>query len=52
MIADFTGSFDDARELADRLAAEPGGVEHGLFPPELVSDVIVATGESVEIRAL
>ena len=28
----------------------PGVVEHGLFPPELVSDVVVATGESVEIR--
>jgi ribose 5-phosphate isomerase A len=49
-IADYMGSFDDPRELADRLAAEPGVVEHGLFPPELVSDVVVATGDSVEIR--
>jgi ribose 5-phosphate isomerase A len=52
VIADFTAPFADPRELADRLAAEPGVVEHGLFPPELVSDVIVARGESVEIRAL
>jgi ribose 5-phosphate isomerase A len=50
VIADFTGSFDDVRELADRLSAEPGVVEHGLFPPELVSDVIVAVGDRVEIR--
>jgi ribose 5-phosphate isomerase A len=50
VIADYTASFDDPRRLADRLSAEPGVVEHGLFPPELVSDVVVATGESVEIR--
>ena len=50
VIADFTGAFDDAQELADRLAAEPGVVEHGLFPPELVSDVVVAAGGSVEFR--
>ena len=50
MIGDFTGSFDDARGLAHRLSAEPGVVEHGLFPPELVSDVVVARGDVVEIR--
>ena len=52
VIADYTGSFDDPRELALRLSGEPGVVEHGLFPPELVSDVIVATGDSVEMRTL
>jgi ribose 5-phosphate isomerase A len=51
VIADFTAPFDDPRELADRLAAEPGVVEHGLFPPELVSDVVVARGESVDLRS-
>jgi ribose 5-phosphate isomerase A len=51
VIADYTGSFDDPRALAHRLSAEPGVVEHGLFPSELVSDVIAATGDSVEIRA-
>ena len=45
-------TFADPRALAARLAAEPGVVEHGLFPPELVSDVVVATGEAVEIRTL
>ena len=52
VIADFTASFDDPRQLADQLSAEPGVVEHGLFPPELVSDVVVATGDSVEIRQI
>lgn len=52
VIADYSGAFDDPRALADRLAAEPGVVEHGLFPPELVTDVVVATGGSVEVRAL
>jgi ribose 5-phosphate isomerase A len=50
LIADYTASFDDPRELAARLSAEPGVVEHGLFPPELVSEVVVATGEHVETR--
>jgi ribose 5-phosphate isomerase A len=49
-IADYTASFDDPRELAAHLSAEPGVVEHGLFPPELVSEVVVATGEHVETR--
>jgi ribose 5-phosphate isomerase A len=52
MIGDFTGSFDDVLGLAHRLSAEPGVVEHGLFPPELVSDVIVARGDAVEMRTL
>jgi len=52
VIADFTGAFDDPRELAARLAAEPGVVEHGLFPPELVSEVVAAVGEAVELRRL
>jgi ribose 5-phosphate isomerase A len=50
LIADYTASFDDPGELAARLSAEPGVVEHGLFPPELVSEVVVATGEHVETR--
>jgi ribose 5-phosphate isomerase A len=41
VIADYTGEIGDPRALAARLSADPGVVEHGLFPPELVSDVIV-----------
>jgi ribose 5-phosphate isomerase A len=51
VIADFTGSFGSPQELADRLAAEPGVVEHGLFPPELVSEVVVGVGDAVERRS-
>jgi ribose 5-phosphate isomerase A len=50
VIADYTGFFEDPRTLAARLAAEPGVVEHGLFQPALVSDVVVAVGDTVEIR--
>jgi ribose 5-phosphate isomerase A len=52
LIADYTAWFDDPRELADRLSAEPGVVEHGLFPPGLVSNVVVASGERVEMRVV
>lgn len=50
VIADYTAPFEDPRTLADRLAAEPGVIEHGLFPPELVSEVVVARGDTVEVR--
>lgn len=50
VIADYTSAFDDPRELADRFAYETGVVEHGLFPPELVFEVVVATGDRVETR--
>jgi len=52
LIADFTGEFDDPEDLAARLSATVGVVEHGLFPAAMVSDVVVARGEQVEIRSL
>jgi ribose 5-phosphate isomerase A len=48
VIADYTGSFDDPAELAGWLSAMPGVVEHGLFPPEMVAEVLVGRGEEVE----
>jgi ribose 5-phosphate isomerase A len=48
VIADYLGPVDDPEALAARLAATAGVVEHGLFPPSLVSDVIVGRGSSVE----
>jgi ribose 5-phosphate isomerase A len=48
VIADYVGAVDDPGELAARLAATPGVVEHGLFAPELVSDVLVGRGDTVE----
>jgi ribose 5-phosphate isomerase A len=52
VIADYVGGFDDPDELAARLSATVGVVEHGLFPAAMVSDVIVARGEQLEIRSL
>jgi ribose 5-phosphate isomerase A len=52
MIADYLGPVEDPADLADRLAAVPGVVEHGLFPPELVSEVLVARNGRVERIAL
>lgn len=48
VIADYLGPVDDPAELADRLAATPGVVEHGLFPPELVSEILVGRAGGVE----
>lgn len=48
VIADYTGEVGDPAQLAARLSAVPGLVEHGLFPPSLVSEVIVGRGDGVE----
>jgi ribose 5-phosphate isomerase A len=48
VIADYKGEVGDPAELAARLAAVSGVVDHGLFPASMVSDVLVARGESVE----
>jgi ribose 5-phosphate isomerase A len=48
VIVDWTGPVDDPAELAERLAAEPGVVEHGLFPPDLVAEILVGRDETVE----
>jgi len=48
VIADYLGLVADPAEIAAWLAGTPGVVEHGLFPPELVSDVLVGRGDDVE----
>ena len=48
VIADWRGQVDDPEELAARLAAVPGVVEHGLFPSSLVAAILVGRGDSVE----
>jgi len=48
VIADFIGAFDDPEVLAVRLCGSVGVVEHGLFPPTMVSEVVIAQGERVE----
>jgi ribose 5-phosphate isomerase A len=52
VIADYHGPLDDPAALAATLSAMPGLVEHGLFPPSLTAEILVARGETVERRTL
>jgi ribose 5-phosphate isomerase A len=52
VIADYTGEVGDPATLSARLSAVPGLVEHGLFPPSMVSEIIVGHGETVERRSI
>ena len=49
-IADYRGEVADPAALAARLAATPGVVDHGLFEPALVADVLIARGGEIEHR--
>ncbi len=49
VIADFFGEVGAPRELAARFAGTPGVIGHGLFPPELVHEVVVGRGDGVEL---
>ena len=48
ILADYGGAIDDPSALAVSLRAVPGVVSHGLFPPSMVSTVLVARGDQVE----
>jgi len=48
LIADYGGPLADPAALAARFDADPGVAAHGLFPPQLVSEVLIARGERVE----
>jgi ribose 5-phosphate isomerase A len=48
LIADYHGPFDDPAVLAARLDRVPGLVSHGLFPPELIDDVLVGRDGRVD----
>ena len=52
VIADWHGDVSDPAAAAAFLAGVPGLVEHGLFPPTMVSDVVIARGDEVEHRRL
>jgi ribose 5-phosphate isomerase A len=51
LIADYLGPVGNPCELAARLSATPGVVEHGLFPAEMVSLILIAGKDGVERRA-
>jgi ribose 5-phosphate isomerase A len=48
VIADFRGAVGDPARLAARLEADPGVSAHGLFPPDMVSEVLVGVRGAVE----
>jgi ribose 5-phosphate isomerase A len=52
VLADYQGEVDAPAALAARLDAAPGVVAHGLFPPSLVSTVLIARGDEVEMRQI
>lgn len=52
VIADYHGSLEDLEAAAAFLSGIAGLVEHGLFPPHLTSDIIIATGDRIEHRIL
>jgi ribose 5-phosphate isomerase A len=47
-IADYRGPIGDPAELAARLDADPGIAGHGLFPPAMVSQLLIGRGDEVE----
>jgi len=52
VIADYGGEIGDPASLAARLEADPGISSHGLFPPSMVSEVLVGAGDVVNRLAL
>jgi ribose 5-phosphate isomerase A len=52
VIADYQDDFDDPETLAAWLSQMPGVVEHGLFAPGMVAQVLVGRGEQVESIAV
>lgn len=49
VIADYRGGgLDDPAALAARLEADPGVAAHGLFPPDMVSELFVGRGGAVD----
>ena len=50
LIADYHGAFADPAGLAARLDATPGVLGHGLFPPSLTAEILLAVNGRVEHR--
>jgi ribose 5-phosphate isomerase A len=48
LLADYVGEVNEPDRLASWLAGVPGVIEHGLFPPALVSEVLVGRGREVD----
>jgi ribose 5-phosphate isomerase A len=52
LLAYYLGPIEDPRALSERLSSTPGVVDHGLFAPEMVSDILIAEPDGVHHRAL
>lgn len=52
LIADYLGEIADPGALAQKLSSTPGVVEHGLFEPELTSDILIAGASGIEHRII
>jgi ribose 5-phosphate isomerase A len=52
LIADYRGEIDSPTALAGFLSTTPGVIDHGLFEPEMVSEVLIGRGGDVERIAL
>jgi ribose 5-phosphate isomerase A len=51
LLADYLGSVEDPQALAAHISATPGVVEHGLFAPSLVSEIVSAGPAGLQRRA-
>jgi ribose 5-phosphate isomerase A len=51
-IADYLGPVDTPAATAARLSATPGVIDHGLFGPDLVTDILIARGSEIEHRTV
>lgn len=50
IIGDSFADIEDPYVTAARLSDDPGVISHGLFPPSMVSTVIIARGQDIETR--
>jgi ribose 5-phosphate isomerase A len=51
-IADYHGPVESPAETAAWLSSFPGVVDHGLFGPDLVTDILIARGTEIEHRTV
>jgi ribose 5-phosphate isomerase A len=52
VLADYHGEVDDPERLSALFDVTPGVVAHGLFPPPMVSAVLIGRGDQVEERQI